>query len=451
VTGPPSPPAEGTELSTRAPAGTGRRTSRSSDATTLLSIYLVLLLAIPSKLIFAPLGGAGTPAQILGMAAGVWWGWNRLSLSEDQQAPAQPVRRAMVVFLAVTIVSFVAATLRPIEDNELRAAQMGLLSVLAWSGIVLLANDGFLNRDRLELLLSRLAVGAGLLAALGIMQFITRYPFVNLIQIPGLTANTAILSVASRDGFARPAGTALHPIEFGVALTMLLPLALHRALYPHGHGLARRWFPVVAISAAVPISISRSAIVGAVVVLALLVPTWSRAMRKGAFGFICVLLVVVFVTVPGLLGTITGLFTGVGNDSSAQSRTGSYALAWSFISRAPIFGRGFGTFLPRYRIFDNQYLGLLIEAGVVGLTALLALFATGIALSRRVRRRSTDPETRDLAQSLVAGLAAGACSFALFDALAFPIVAGLMFLLLGLAGGLAKLQPKGSPRAAGDG
>ena len=49
----------------------------------------------------------------------------------------------------------------------------------------------------------------------------------------------------------------------------------------------------------------------------------------------------------------------------------SYAIAGEFIGRAPIFGRGFSTFLPSYRILDNQYLGLLIETGIVGLVAFL--------------------------------------------------------------------------------
>ncbi len=33
---------------------------------------------------------------------------------------------------------------------------------------------------------------------------------------------------------------------------------------------------------------------------------------------------------------------------------------------------------PDYRIFDNQYIGLLIEIGIIGLVAFLGLIATAM-------------------------------------------------------------------------
>src|SRR2546430_13733022 len=64
------------------------------------------------------------------------------------------------------------------------------------------------------------------------------------------------------------------------------------------------------------------------------------------------------------------LFTGISRDDSALSRTDSYAVAGAFISRAPLLGRGPATWLPPYRILDNQFLGSLIEIGVGGTTCL---------------------------------------------------------------------------------
>ena len=117
--------------------------------------------------------------------------------------------------------------------------------------------------------------------------------------------------------------------------------------------------------------------------------------------------------VPGLLGTLTGLFTGISGDSSAQSRTDSYALAAAFISRRPIFGRGFLTFLPSYRILDNQYLGLAIETGVVGVATLLFLFLCGIFIGPRHSPAQSPrmPAIRSLANSLAASVASAAASF----------------------------------------
>jgi polysaccharide biosynthesis protein PslJ len=133
------------------------------------------------------------------------------------------------------------------------------------------------------------------------------------------------------------------------------------------------------------------------------------------------------------------LFTGVSEDASIASRTGSYELAEEFISRSPLFGRGLGTFLPKYRILDNGYLGMLIGGGILGLGALLLLILVAAMAARKARRVAIDEFDRALAQALLASIIAGACGFAFFDTFAFPQAAGCFFLLLGMAGGMRRL------------
>ena len=53
-----------------------------------------------------------------------------------------------------------------------------------------------------------------------------------------------------REGLTRPAGTTIHPIEFGAVLTMILPIALHYALHDKYRSKLARWFPVAAIAPA---------------------------------------------------------------------------------------------------------------------------------------------------------------------------------------------------------
>jgi O-antigen ligase len=424
------------------PALVSRR--RPVDAVSILTVFIVLLFAIPSKLVFAPLGGAGSPAQLTGLVALLLWASAMLSRRRAPRAARQPVRLAMLVFVGVTMLSYVAATIRPIDELELAAADRGLLMLFSWLGIVLIASDGISSQERLMVLLRRLAAAGGAVGLLGILQFETGMTFTNLIQIPGLSESGALAAaVGGRDGFSRPAGTAVHPIEYGIVLTMLLPIAIHVALADRSRPTLRRWAPVAFLAAAVPISISRSAIVCSIVMLAFLVPTWAPRLRRRAYVAIAGLAAVMFVAVPGIIGTLVGLFSGIGTDTSAQSRTGSYAIASEFIARAPLLGRGFQTFLPAYHILDNQYLLTTIEAGFIGLAALLGLFFTGIVTARRGRRLSGDPDTRQLGQALAASLAAGAASFALFDALSFPQVASLVMLTLGLIGAYYRLQQVG--------
>jgi O-antigen ligase len=417
------------------------------DGATVLMVYVVLLLGLPSRLVFAPLGGAGTPASLLGIAGAGWWTWHQVARATPSRTTRiHPVRWAALVFAISIVASFVAGMMRPIAPDEASTSQLGLLTLLSWIGVLLVAHDGPITRARLDAVLTWLVLGAGLVATLGIVQFVTGRALTNYIVVPGLTLNNALVSLGTRSGFNRPAGTALHAIEFGVVITMLLPICLHYAMFPGRLGRIRRWLPVLAIAFAVPISVSRSAIVGVIVTFAVMAPTWRPAVRRTAALVSLSVLTVVFVTIPGMAGTLIGLFTGVSTDSSALSRTDSYALAWDFISRAPIFGRGFLTFLPKYRILDNQYLGLLIDAGVFGLAAFLFLLMAGIVAAQTARRRMTDPRDRDLAQALTASVAVALVSYALFDGFSFPMFAGVTFLMVGCAGCLLRLTPRDSSR-----
>lgn len=414
---------------TDTPAFDRQRTS--FDAVTLLSFFLFVLFAIPSRLIFAPLGASGTPAQVVSLGLGTWWAAIKLAGGDSDWRRRDVVRRAMLLFVAAIMISYLVASTRPISASEIRQADTGLVLALGWLGLLLFTGSGLSSMSAVQTILRRLVLAGGLLATLGIVQFVTKRPLTNYIQIPGLTTNNTLVSVVGRGGLTRPAGTALHPIEFGAVLTMILPIAIHFAMHDSTRNLLRKWFPVAVIAIAVPISISRSAIVSTVVVLLLVLPTWSKTQRRAAYAVMTFLFGLLFVVVPGLLGTLTGLFTGISADSSAQSRTDSYALATEFITRHPIFGRGFLTFLPQYRILDNQYLGLAIETGAFGVAALLILFFTGIFTGYAIRRRNVDEATRSLTNALAAAVASAAASFALFDAFSFPMAATLIFFMLG--------------------
>lgn len=323
-----------------------------------------------------------------------------------------------------------------------------MLLVLSWAGVLMLAGDGVASRERMNEVLRVVVAGTAVGALVGLAQFATGTAFVDRITIPGLTQNSAVTGVFARNGFARAAGTSTHPIEFGVLLTMVLPVALQLALNDTGRGRVRRWFPVVAIGAAIPVTLSRSAILGLALVLLVLLPTWPKARRRWAYIALVGGFGLVYVAVPGMLGTMARLFTGISSDNSALSRVDSYGIALHYVALDPLFGRGFGTFLPRYHILDNQYLGMLVETGLVGVLTFVALIIAAVVVGVRSARRLELPADRALAVSLVAGLASAAASAATFDALGFPQVAGMLFLYLGLLAALARVtavRPSSTP------
>lgn len=407
---------------------------RRVDAVHVLTVVLVVLIALPSRLTFAPLGGAGAPALVLGLGCFGWWVYGRAQRVETGPSGPQPVRTALFVVMGCFLISYVVAMSRAIEIEESTTADIGMISVVSWAGIMLVAHDGIPSLDRFDVLIRRVVFAGGALATVGLIQFVTGEAWVDHISIPGLSLNTSLVGVMERNGFNRPGGTAIHPIEFGAVITMILPLAINSALTDRTRTTVRRWYPVLAIGLAVALSISRSAIVSAVVAVAIVAVGWTPVVRRRAAVIAAGFLGVVFVSVPGLFGTVSGLFTGIGDDSSARSRTGSYAIAAEFIERSPVFGRGFATFLPSYRILDNQYLSLAIEVGVIGLLAVLGLFVVGALCARRIRIIGPDERTRQLGQALAASIGAGASGLALYDGFGFPMATGTHFLMLGLAG-----------------
>ncbi|MBB2890154.1 O-antigen ligase family protein [Flexivirga oryzae] len=415
------------------------------DVTAVLSLYVWMFAFIPSVLVFAPLGAAGTPAQMLGILTFLWWYSERLRRGEQAHRHGATIRFALTLYAWGMTASYVAAATRPIAALEINGSDRSLISLTAWCGVLLISIDGIASRDRLELLVHRIAVAGGVVAALGLVQFATKRQWVDLIQIPGLSFNSDLEAV-SRSGFDRPASTATHPIEFGVIIAMCLPIAIHDAMHGRpGRSLLRRWWPVAAIAMACPVSISRTTIVCLVVGLPIVVAAWPRHKRRVMYlATICVL-AVFYELVPGMVGTLTNMFTGISTDGSAKSRTDSYSYAFMFIERWPIFGRGYGTFLPQYRILDDMLLGILIGGGVVGFV-LTGWFARGAVVTgiRIIRTSARGSWSDSLARALVAAVLAAFSSFATFDALGFPMVPSLLFLVIGLIGVLARIKAEKS-------
>lgn len=428
-TAPPSLAGSGSE-----PAVLTRRGIR-YDAVTWLTVYVVLLFAVPSKLVIGPLGSAGAPSMVFGLGGLLLWVVMVVATARPTSSRPRPIRIALAVFAASAGVSYAIAMSRPIVSNEVSPADVALLALLAWSGTLLLAHDGIPSQARLDVLVWRLAMAGGVLAVLGIAQFALGQLIVDQITVPGLTL-TGPFEFTERNGRYRPPGTATHPIEYGVLVAMLLPPALHVAFQHVERSRLLRWAPALALLVLVPLTGSRSTYVGVAIGVTVLLLGWPSRRRKALLVIGGVGAVAMLVTAPGIATSILGLFADADQDPSVASRTSSFSAAGEFIARDPLFGRGLGTFLPTYRIFDNQYLLLLVTVGIVGTALFAGLWLTTLRRLSRVRSTSTDERTRSLATALAASVSAGFVSLSFFDAFAFPMTMGTLFLLIGLSGAL---------------
>lgn len=417
------------------------------DAVAWLTLYIALLLFIPSRLIVGPLGSAGAPSMLFGLASLLLWGFLFLSAVRRVDLGPQPIRIALGFLLFCVGVSYVLAMSQPMSPDEVSPADVALIALASWTGTLLLTHDGVHDRSRLDTLIWRLAVCGGLIAALGLVQLVTRQLWVDQLSIPGLSS-TPPYGLTTRGGYPRPAGTSIHPIEYGVVLTMMLPLVLHVGFHHTHRNALTRWLPAAAVCAIIPLTSSRSAYLGALIALTICMIGWSRARRIRVLLIGLVGLFAAFMVAPRFIDSIIGLFAGADEDPSIASRTDSFSLAFEFIAQNPFFGRGLGTFLPKYRIFDNQYLLLLVTIGVVGVLAFVALGITATVTMLRLRRRVPDTGTRDLTVALAASICAGFTCLFMFDAFAFPMSMGTLFFVLGLAGALRRIhQPEPFPAA----
>ncbi len=413
---------------------------RGGDVLPVLLVYVVLLYGIPSELVVAPLGAAGTPAQIVGLVMFAWWALSKLLPPMTRQR-ITPVHWLLLVFATAITTSYVTGMSRPVFSLlEVNSADRGILSLLSWCGVILVVADGIATQARLESLLRAVALGAVFIAVLGCLQFFFGLDLAHYIKVPGLSVNSGFGELFDRSGYRRVSGTTSHPIEFGVVLSAALPLVIHCARFAPTRGQAAAWWVgALVVAAALPLSVARSAIIGGTIAILYLFHTWPAQLRRRALVVGAVGALAMSVVVPGLLGTIRGLFLNAGSDPSTQGRTADYGPVFAYFRDSPVVGRGFGTFIPDlYRTLDNQYLGLLVEAGLLGLTAFLALLVGAVIVAGRVRRESNSERTRDLAQCLKAGVMVVAVDAATFDALGFAASTGTLMLLLGAIAALRR-------------
>ncbi|MDJ0340936.1 O-antigen ligase family protein [Streptomyces sp. H10-C2] len=431
----PSPPAV-PPPGGRAPKGL---LSRRLDATTILTVYLGLALFIPSDLALPALGGVGTPANVFALL-GLFWYLATWLAGRVVPAPGTRLPRvAMCLLAAAVLMSYIADANRSSSHKEVLGADRGLIGLLVWVSLVVLASAGIQERGRLEVLMRRLVVMGTVVAVIGYYDFFAATNIADSIHIPGLQSSVAHISTMDRGSFTRPRSTTAQPLEFGGMLAILVPFAVQQALNPVRRHLSwiRRWGPVMSMGGALPLTVSRTSIIGALIVALIMLPRWKPQRRWAAIGLLLGSIAGFKVIIPGLIGTITTLFaTFLSNsDSSTQARTVKYSAIVPYLSERPLFGRGFGTFTPSLYFFtDNQYMLTLAEMGALGLVALLTLFITGIHTGGAIRRLARTESDRELGQAFFASAVTALVISATFDALSFPMFAGMFFLTLGAGG-----------------
>ncbi len=243
-------------------------------------------------------------------------------------------------------------------------------------------------------------------------------------------------------------GPTSHPLELAALLAMVLPFAIiglieattrrQRVLYTLAIGLL--------LAGGVATSRKTSIVAPATAVL-LLLAYRPRAVFRSLLTLAVVLGVLVHVTSPGALGSvITQLEPNhFDNALTTTDRTDRYDAVRPDIISHPLLGRGYESYDPHvYRILDNEYLGLLITTGLLGVLAYLGIFGAMMSAAHRTIRGS-DPVRSSLALAAFASVGVIAVSSVLFDVLSFPHVPYLLFFIGAMIVTLREPSPASEP------
>ncbi len=421
----------------RAPVAEPGPAAVRGGAATALVVYLVLLLALPQQLIVAPLGFAGSPATIWGLVCFLGWVWFHVNRVHAAVREPRAVRWAAVLFLGAVLLSYTHAMSHPMAGDEVSVADAGVLRTVSWIGVMLLAAEGLQDRRAWWRALDWLVGLCAVLALLGLVQGLTGETWVDRISIPGLTVNAPIALTDAREGHPRPIGTSTHAIEFGQVLTVAVLIAVGMALV---RGTSTRRVAVGLCGATSLLIVSRSAVVSIIVGSLVLAPVLSRRQRGVGAVIALATLIGAYMLRPGLLGTLSRMFTGIGGDASARSRTDSYDYAFHAFAASPWVGKGFATFLPKYRILDNQWLLSAIEIGILGVVCFAVLMGSAVRSGFRAESVLVSGEDRVLTRACAAAVLAVCVGMLFYDGFAFPQATGLLFVVSGLAAASLRLS-----------
>ena len=417
------------------------------DAVSFLSIWLLLLFGISARNVVGPIGSLGTPALIAGGIPIIWWTASRLTPRVPMDLGRQPLRLPIGLHALVMLASYAVAMSRPVTEIERSGATRAAILILIYSGIALLAADGVRSWTRLRTLISRIALVSSGFAALAVAQFVTGRTL--LPPIPGLALHSP--EFLGMRGFVRPSSTALHPIEFSVMSAVVFPIALHVAMFAP-KGPRRQWaiFGTVLIGMGVPLSISRSGILAFFVALIILLAGWTWRQRANAALLGLAALPLLWLVIPGLVGTLRNMFTNTQDDLSIQVRIDRIPLVLDLFRERPWIGIGRGTFgREDYFLLDNQVYVTLIETGVIGLGITIFLLGAGSYFGLAVKYRPyATREQIHMGRVLASSIAAAGVSTVTFDAFHYRIFMGVLFLLLGLAGALWRISGVPPPELA---
>ncbi len=366
-----------------------------------------------------------------------------------------------VGFFLATLFCSLAVNVGSLSGVGLMSGSVGaLLNYVFLFGVFFVTRVLIRSAATVRMLVTFLTLGGAFVGAAAAVERVTR---VNIfLRIPRYLGLTAMSDPATlvRGGGVRSFGSAQHPIALGVFLTMLIPLAVYQARHAGwpSKSAPRQTFWVgcaLLMMIGVICTASRTSFVmlGAMVVVAV----WQRPALFGR-------LILVGIPAGGLASLVApslvlNMARSFFNPSSLIAT--QYADAgWRGSGRLadlgpnlviamqhPFFGTGVGSRIvtgpsANALILDDQLLGTLLEAGLLGLLGILVLILGPAARLWRFGKSPTTPSRyTDLAVALSVAMIGYLVSLFFFDGFGFLQTVMVFCIMLAIGGWLITEVP----------
>jgi O-antigen ligase/polysaccharide polymerase Wzy-like membrane protein len=387
--------------------------------------FVAMLWVIPFDSIKLPFGGpvdATLDRPFLVILAGVWLLASEVTVGRAGRTRMSPVHWAFAIFIAVAIFSVLvhAETLVRVDGLELAVKQLALLISY---GLFFGLAAAILRPSEVPKMISAMLVLASFTAFAVIVEYRWGINFFHDWIGPMFPGYVRPAELGSIDAIGRKLmyGPTAQPLAVAVMLSMVLPFAFAWLLK------AKERREKLLYAAAVLLLIGgavatqkKTSMVGPLICILVLIAYRPRAMAKLA-PLAIVLVGVVHFVAPGAFGAVIdqlspGTVTKV---NTTKDRVSDYEAIKPDLVAHPLTGRGYGSYdQKKHRILDNQYLGLAIGVGLIGIVAYLAIFATSFLSAHRVVR-TRDPVRSPAALGAAAAIVVAAVSGAILDFLSF--------------------------------
>jgi hypothetical protein len=413
-----------------------------------LAGFMAMLFLVPFQSIALP-GGANLDRPLLVALALLWF--CTLALVSGAARPRVKltgVHFAAFAFFALCCLGFAlnGGTLANMDEIGLAAKKLALL----FSYILFFVIVASVVRPREVPRYVALMVGLGtVLAFATIIEYRTHYNIFYSLWARVLPVTIpSELDTSDSIGRLNVLGPTDQPLELAALLAMVLPFALMGSIEAATRRRRLLYIAAVGLLLAAGVATSRkTSLVAPAAAILLLAVYRPRTVVRSLLGLALVLGVLVHATSPGALGSVLEqLEPGhVNTVATTTDRVARYDAVMPDIMSHLLLGRGYGSYDPhKYRILDNEYLGVVIAVGLLGLVGYAAILLAMMLLAHRTIR-GPDPRRASLALASLASVGVILVVSALFDVFSFPHVPYLLFFIGGMIVALRNHSPVSPP------